>query len=212
MSTIFDEFRQAEEGASRKYGGTGLGLSIASKYAHLLHGSISVESTPGKGSVFTLSLPVSLDETDAAGPGVEGTAVRRHSDLREVPGAHDQTILLVEDSEPAVIQMTDILQAEGYRIDVARNGREALERIDQLVPHAMILDLMMPEVDGFEVLRQIRSEERTAHIPVLILTAKHVTKEELSFLKGNRIHQLIQKGDVSKAELLAAVGRMVAKP
>jgi CheY-like chemotaxis protein len=74
----------------------------------------------------------------------------------------------------------------------------------------VILDLMMPEVDGFEVLRKIRSVEKTAHLPVLILTAKHVTKEELNFLTGNHIHQLIQKGDINRADLLAAVGRMVA--
>jgi signal transduction histidine kinase/HAMP domain-containing protein len=203
---IFDEFRQADDGASRKYGGTGLGLSIANKYAQLLRAEISVESTPGKGSTFSLDLPLGLGAS-AAEDGLE----RRCPGPDLLPAGRGQSILLVEDSEPAVIQMSDMLQAEGYRIEAARNGREALERIKEHVPDAMILDLMMPEVDGFEVLRQIRNEERTAHIPVLILTARHVTSEELSFLKGNRIHQLIQKGDVSKAELLRAVGRMVAK-
>jgi CheY-like chemotaxis protein len=119
---------------------------------------------------------------------------------------------LVEDSESAVIQLTDILGNEGYRIHVARNGAEALAQVQQALPDALILDLMMPEVDGFQVLKEIRGQERTAHLPVLILTAKHVTKEELSFLKGNHIHQLIQKGDVNKAGLLAEVARMVAPP
>jgi CheY-like chemotaxis protein len=76
----------------------------------------------------------------------------------------------------------------------------------------MILDLMMPEVDGFQVLQAIRGMERTARLPVLILTAKHVTKQELSFLKGNHIHQLIQKGNINKDGLLAEVARMVAPP
>jgi CheY-like chemotaxis protein len=73
----------------------------------------------------------------------------------------------------------------------------------------MILDLMMPEVDGFTVLKTIRADEKTARIPVLILTAKHITTEELKVLKGNHIHQLIQKGDISRSGLLAAVAKMV---
>jgi CheY-like chemotaxis protein len=76
----------------------------------------------------------------------------------------------------------------------------------------MILDLMMPEIDGFTVLKQIRANEKTARIPVLILTAKHITKEELKFLKGNHIHQLIQKGDISRSGLLASVSTMVSLP
>jgi signal transduction histidine kinase/DNA-binding response OmpR family regulator/HAMP domain-containing protein len=122
----------------------------------------------------------------------------------------DKCLLLVEDSEPAIIQLKDILQNRGYRILVARNGREALEQISHTVPDAMILDLMMPEVDGFDVLRAIREKENAGAIPVLILTAKHVTREELSFLKQNHVHQLIQKGDVNKADLLAAVDRLLA--
>jgi CheY-like chemotaxis protein len=68
----------------------------------------------------------------------------------------------------------------------------------------------MPKVDGFQVLKAVREKEQTAHLPVLILTAKHVTREELSFLTSNHVQQLIQKGDINKAGLLAAVARMVA--
>ena len=123
---------------------------------------------------------------------------------------HPQRILLVEDSEPAIIQITDILAGQGYEIAVARNGREALAQIALAPPDALILDLMMPEVDGFAVLRSVRGAPATAQLPVLILTARHVTREELSFLKGNHIQELIQKGDISKAELLAAVAKLVA--
>jgi signal transduction histidine kinase/CheY-like chemotaxis protein len=209
FSQIFDEFRQADDSASRKFGGTGLGLSIAKKYALLLNGDITVQSTPGKGSAFTVHLPLSLEAADAAAAG-KGFTEKSPSGLTKAPAGRGHSILLVEDSEPAVIQMKDILDTHGYRVQVARNGREALEQIKETVPDAMILDLMMPEVDGFEVLRTVRGSERTAQIPVLILTAKHVTKEELSFLTGNRIHQLIQKGDISKTELLKAIAQMIA--
>ncbi|MCJ7737024.1 MAG: response regulator, partial [Anaerolineae bacterium] len=129
---------------------------------------------------------------------------------QDLPAETGYSILVVEDSEPAIIQITDILTEQGYRVQVARNGWEALEEIGRSRPDAMILDLMMPEVDGFQVLRSIRGAERTAHIPVLILTAKHVTREELRFLEGNHIHQVIQKGAINKNDLLAAIGEMVS--
>jgi CheY-like chemotaxis protein len=102
-----------------------------------------------------------------------------------------------------------MLAGLGYRIIVAQNGEQALNIIDKEVPDAMILDLMMPGIDGFSVLEKVRNAERTAHVPVLVLTAKHMTKDDLKFLKRNNVHQLIQKGDVNKNELLGAIASMV---
>jgi len=119
-------------------------------------------------------------------------------------------ILLVEDNEAAIIQMCDILNEQGYQVVVARDGREALAQIALAPPDALILDLMMPGVDGFAVLQSVRSAPATAALPVLILTAKHVTREELAFLHGNNIQELIQKGDISRAELLAAVAKLAS--
>ena len=212
LSTIFDEFRQADDSTSRKFGGSGLGLAIAKKFARLIKGHITVESEPGKGSTFTLRIPLALagatPPAEPAPPSIKQAA----AGSAPLPSGQGKTVLLVEDNEPAIIQVTDILRREGYRIQAARNGKEALAQIEKQPPDAMILDLMMPEVDGFQVLRDIRSKEKTERLPVLILTAKHVTKEELNFLTGNHIHQLIQKGDVDKNGLLAAVARMVAPP
>lgn len=209
---VFDEFRQADDKASRKFGGTGLGLAIVKKYCQLLNGSIDVTSKQGSGSVFTVVLPLKPSGIQLSGNDIESDhyKVKEHlsSDSMAETGS-GKTLLLVEDSESQIIQLTDILRNEGYTIQVARNGREALDSIKKVIPDAMILDLQMPDVDGFEVLREIRNLRETKSIPVLILTAKHITKSELSFLKENHIYQLIQKGAVNRNDLLAYVKNLM---
>lgn len=204
---IFDEFRQADESTSKNYGGTGLGLAIAKKYAKLLNGNITVNSTLNKGSTFLLRLPLVFDNRiDIEEP----TQIRLNQfSCSNSLIKNQKNILLVEDSEPAIIQMNDILSEQGYIVSIVRNGKEALEYLDNSLPDAIILDLMMPEVDGFQVLEKMRNIDRVQLIPVLILTAKHITKDELKFLKTNHVYQLIQKGSVGKDELLAVVKNML---
>jgi len=209
---IFNEFRQADGSTSRKFGGTGLGLAIAKKYANLLGGTISVKSVLGQGSEFILSMPLHYAAKNRV---IESVIQKRfkpenrpaHHQL--ISGATNKTILLIDDSEPAILEIKDILKESGYNLLYATNGSDALRIISENIPDGVILDLLMPGIDGFEVLRIIRSEERTAHIPVLILTAKHITKEELLFLKQNRIHQLIQKGLVDSNELISSIDLMI---
>ncbi len=209
---IFDEFRQADGSTSRKFGGSGLGLAIAKKYATLLGGEINAKSTLGYGSEFELIVPLRPANANEIIQPVTNK-YRPYSNPITAPkkaiNATLKTILLVEDSEPAIIQLNDVLDENGYQVLIARNGKEALDTINNTMPDAIILDLMMPGMDGFEVLKTIRSNRDTGDIPVLILTAKHITKEELSFLSRNHIHQYIQKGDVNLKELLQAVNAMV---
>lgn len=114
-------------------------------------------------------------------------------------------ILIVEDQEPAILQLRMVLVREGYRVDVARNGSEALEFIQNTVPNAVILDLMMPDTDGFQVLTQLRSNPATRNLPALVLTAKDLTQDDLNALNRSRVQQLVQKGDVDQNELLEKV-------
>lgn len=208
---IFDEFKQADSGTARKFGGTGLGLAIAKKYAELLGGSIVVESEIGKGSLFTIKLPIetTLDFDSYEGFNPESYYNIENSVASQIDH-NNISILLVDDSDPAIIQMKHFLEESGFNVYVASNGKEALIQIQKNIPNGIILDLMMPELDGFELLKLIRNDDITANIPVLILTAKHITKDEMIFLKRNNIIQLIQKGDINKAEFIKAVTNMVS--
>jgi CheY-like chemotaxis protein/nitrogen-specific signal transduction histidine kinase len=209
---MFDEFRQAEDSVSRKYPGTGLGLAIVKKYCHLLNGTVEVKSKYREGSVFTVILPLKPSGSMISENEIEMKPLRRRefSGINKTNSERSRILLLVEDSEPQIIQITDLLSKEGYIIHVARNGKEALDIIQQTMPDAMILDLQMPEVDGFEVLKEIRSREETKSIPVLILTAKHISKSDMSFLKENHIYQFVQKGTVNRLDLLAHIKNVMA--
>ncbi len=118
-------------------------------------------------------------------------------------------ILLVEDNEAAIIQVRAVLETAGYAVDVARGGQEAFDYVSHTVPDGIVLDLMMPEIDGFSVLDKIRGTKVTATLPVLILTAKDLTQEDLSKLSANHIQQLVQKGDVDRERLLSKIRSML---
>ncbi|MBW2012026.1 MAG: response regulator [Deltaproteobacteria bacterium] len=118
-------------------------------------------------------------------------------------------ILLVEDNESAIIQVKTVLENQGYAIDIARGGQEAIDYVKHTIPEGIVLDLMMPEIDGFEVLERIRSTKATAKIPVLILTAKDLTPDDFAKLSANNIQQLIQKGDIDQQGLLFKVQLML---
>ena len=226
LSHIFEEFRQIDGSTTRRYEGTGLGLSICQRLAHLLGGRISVESALEEGSMFTLHLPVqcppgliAADSMSSATPQIatrpsrishqEASREAQFSDgwLRD----NNPLILVIEDNEVAALQVRSVLEESGCRVSVADGGVAGLKAVKKEVPDAIILDLMMPEVDGFQVLEQIRSKKTTENLPVLVLTAKELTVADRSRLTRNNIHQLIQKGDVDRDQLVTFVAAMLGK-
>lgn len=139
-------------------------------------------------------------------------------DLEEIQQRFDagnsdekKRILLVEDNTDAITQINSILKNENFFLDVAIGGQEALNYIQHTIPDGIILDLMMPDVDGFDFLEKIRSKEMTKNIPVLILTAKDLTREDLSRLSANNVQQLIHKGDIDVDGLIFRLGLMMGK-
>ncbi|MFH1139318.1 MAG: response regulator [Pseudomonadota bacterium] len=119
-------------------------------------------------------------------------------------------LLIVEDNEIAALQILSAVEEIGVEVILAVTGTKALEVVERDLPDAVVLDLMMPEVDGFQVLEELRSRPATARVPVLVLTAKEITAAELARLSHNSIKQLVQKGTVDRKELQAHVRDLLA--
>ena len=174
---------------------------------------MTVSSRVGKGSVFEVALPLHYDENaERGGEQKEERAAREKEIVGQMARARtneQKTLLVIEDSAPAVVQIEDLFSETSHRLLTASSAAQAFELLKTHQPDAIILDLMMPEMDGFETLRALRELPGTMQTPVLILTAKHITKEDLQILKENNVYQLIRKGDVDRLELLDAVFGML---
>jgi signal transduction histidine kinase/CheY-like chemotaxis protein/HAMP domain-containing protein len=205
QTRIFDEFLQVDGSTTRRHGGTGLGLAIASRLAGVLGGDLSVVSSPGEGSTFTLTLPLRAQD----GPTEEPTAARLppQEAALVLPAGERPTVLVVEDNEVARMQIESVLSRGGCDVALAADGPAALVLAAQRPPAGIVLDLMMPGMDGFEVLNQLRSTERTREIPVLVLSAKEITAAERASLRSNNVGEFVQKGQLDQDALIAAVRR-----
>ncbi len=165
---LFKPFSQIDGGLSRKFGGSGLGLALVLRMAELHGGGVSVVSEPGKGSSFALRLPIrdhQPDESDVAkAPPAEEEAA---------PSPRNRLILVVDDNDITLTIIADHLVRQGYAVQRARNGPEALECTLEHTPDLILLDIQMPGMDGFEVARTLRSATRKAthQTPIVALTA-----------------------------------------
>jgi signal transduction histidine kinase/DNA-binding response OmpR family regulator len=319
MAKLFEPFVQADSSISRKYGGTGLGLVISRRFARMMGGDITVSSGEGKGSVFLMNLPQSIDmavgaeaavatsssgsaasagtvlviddessvhdilrrtldrygfRTESASNGKEGlrmarkirpqaitldvmmpgmdgwavlAALKADPELADIPvimltvvdnrnagyalGAADYltkpidrdrlaavllryrdnaatTALVVEDDSAAREVMRRLLEGEGWRVLEACNGHEALDLLAKSPPGIVLLDLMMPEMNGFELLAEMDARVEWKSIPVIVVTAKDLTAEERARLNG-RVSRVVQKGAYQRDEFLEHVSRLV---
>ncbi|MBF0625077.1 MAG: response regulator [Magnetococcales bacterium] len=207
---IFEAFTQVDGSASRHHEGTGLGLAISRKLADLLGASLLVQSSPGAGTTFTLTLP--LQSAVAASPAPRPAAVREPP-VAARPLPESARILVVEDNEVARLQIRTALEETGHRVVETPGGREALEQLDRgPLPDLVLLDLMMPGMDGFQMVARMRARPETARIPVLILTAKALTPVERSQLVRHDVQALIQKGSLNRDQLLANIRGLLNGP
>lgn len=161
---IFERFKQADSSVSRKYGGTGLGLPISQRLARLMGGNITVESTIGKGSTFTLIIPVEQEEEIAELQTDQNLNHLLSENIRE-RGDTEKRLLLVEDYEGNVVLLSYLLDSLGCTYDVARTGLEALNMWKQRAYDLILMDVQMPEMDGFTATAQIRRMEQEKSLP-----------------------------------------------
>ena len=215
LETVFERFRQVDGSLSRRYEGTGLGLSIVKESVDIQHGSVTVASTPGEGSCFTVRLPTDLDERESSAPIERRATDRRTSDrpfdgpdrrrgprrsadsseirlqnlafvdktsaLEQPEGGTSEPggaafdglqVLYVEDNADLREYVTTMLSRLGHRVQVAADGLEGLELLRTHPPDVVVSDIMMPRMDGYELLNAIKADEQTNTIPVVLTTAK----------------------------------------
>jgi signal transduction histidine kinase/CheY-like chemotaxis protein/ligand-binding sensor domain-containing protein len=160
IAKLFESFSQADPSTTRKYGGTGLGLAISRRFCEMMGGSIQVESAPGEGSVFIVSLPREVQ--------VDGETIGRDRTLQRVPNA--PKVLVIDDEASARELIERSLLKSYYEVHLASSGPEGLELARRIKPAVITLDVMMPGMDGWAVLSALKSDPATADIPVIMVT------------------------------------------
>lgn len=191
---IFEAFQQVDGAIMRKYGGTGLGLSISREFSHLLGGLCKVRSQEGKGSTFTVIIPnlpngyPSMNDLESHDQVAASTELGVTTEV--VPESHEaddlqethvgkttvltgKTVVITDDDYRNIFTLKNLLQKEGMKVITAENGVDCLEKMKELAQVDIVLmDIMMPIMDGYETIRQIRSNKENKDLPIIALTAK----------------------------------------
>jgi len=170
LARLFQPFAQADASTTRKYGGTGLGLAITRRFAQMMGGDVSVQSTYGKGTTFTLTLPAEVSE-DRPPTEEEGAAV--------VVGDGGPVVLVIDDDPELRELASRHLTREGYRVARARNGEDGIRLAHELRPILITLDVIMPDVDGWTVLARLKSAPDLAQTPIVMITMVDERKHAL---------------------------------
>ncbi|MGB7440928.1 MAG: ATP-binding protein, partial [Coleofasciculaceae cyanobacterium] len=227
LEGIFELFEQADTSISRKYGGTGLGLAVTKQLVQLHGGEIRVKSQKGKGSQFTFTLPVSQEQLATASPplpnwsmvsqllGISNSqgeeenfsncATQSLSDCEVINLKKLGFKILIVDDEPVNLQvLVNHLSLQSYSITQASNGQEALKVIEEgFRPDLILLDVMMPNMTGYEVCQKIREKFRASELPVVLLTAKNQVNDLVEGFVAGANDYLTKP--ISKYELLARI-------
>ena len=196
LKKVFDPFTQADASTTRKYGGTGLGLAISKRFCELMGGTIEAESREGEGSTFTIRIPSELNRQESAGSGE-----RIEIDAGEA--RHSARILVIDDDPSAVDLMRRLLSRQGYEVISAESGAQGLELARRARPDVITLDALMPEMDGWSVLCELKDDPDLNTIPVVMVT--FVDEPRKGFALGAA--EYLTK-PVDRAQLMNVIARL----
>ena len=197
---IFEAFHRGGRGARTSTEGTGLGLTLSKRIVELHGGRLWMESAVGEGSLFGFSLP--LAAAAAPAPLPPGTAA-------EMTGDRRRTVVVIDDDPLDLDLLEAVLAPEGYTVVRAASGEEGVRLVRHEHPLVVLLDLRMPDMDGFEVAERLRADPDTANVPIIVLTHMEMTRADRDRLAG-RISHLAQKGHLDRAALVELVARLGA--
>ncbi len=216
LPNIFDRFYQVDATSTRRGEGTGIGLALTRELVLLLNGKIEVESGIGKGTKFTILLPITqkADKT-----GVKQSESFQHTitetviiEKKETQTANidflknESIVLLIEDNPDVITYLASFLSGE-YTIHTASDGQEGIEKALEITPDLIVSDVMMPKKDGFEVCATLKQDVRTSHIPIILLTAKSDQNAKLEGLSFGADAYLSKP--FNKEELLVRIEKLI---
>jgi CheY-like chemotaxis protein/anti-sigma regulatory factor (Ser/Thr protein kinase) len=215
QTRLFLPFVQLDSSLARHHAGTGLGLALVRKLVELHGGTVGIESEPGKGSRFSLVLPLqpaTADHPPALTPAFGIPRVSRTSTVApRPPGGPSARILLAEDDETNIVTVADFLGSRGHDVRVARNGAEALRLAEEAVPDLVIMDVQMPVLDGLTAMARLRAAASPAlrAVPIIALTALAMSGDRERCLEAGADEYLTKP--VGLKQLAAAVAEHLSR-
>ena len=214
---IFDRFYQADDSNVRQHEGSGIGLALVKELAELLQGKITAVSRPGKGTAISCYLPLNkkfisgngksiAPKTPVNSPGEPPAEETFTEDGEETAEEGLPVVLVVEDQRDVRKYVREKLTGS-YKVMEARDGREGLEKALQEIPDLVISDVMMPVMDGFELCKKLKTDDRTSHVPVILLTARVEDGDKVTGLETGADAYLIKP--FNSVELLVRVNNLI---
>ncbi|HKF43578.1 MAG TPA: ATP-binding protein [Thermoanaerobaculia bacterium] len=213
LGKLFQAFTQADGSTQRKYGGTGLGLALSRKFCVMMGGDINATSEPGRGSVFTMRLPGDVENVDGEATSIHVSLRKRLSRMVPVAGKAQpapesaRRSMLVIDDDPSVCElMTRLCGKEGFEVLTAASGEEGLKLAREKLPNLITLDVVMPGMDGWSVLKTLKTDPQLSSIPVVMITISDERQRGLALGAADYLVKPVDRNQLAGVLVAHAAG------